>query len=48
MQNQQQVIKPFGGVQSKCLEPSPVQSNTTHHHDRLGGVVQALCNSKPL
>ena len=38
-QKQQQDV---GRMQSKPLEASPVVSNTTLAHDRLGGVVKAV------
>ena len=48
-QKQQQDV---GRMQSKPLEASPVVSNTTLAHDRLGGVVARLstvgCNQPAL
>lgn len=38
----QQLNQHVGLMQSVTLEPSPVQSNTTQHHDPLNGAVQAM------
>ena len=39
------ITKPFDGIDSKPLEASPVVSNTTLAHDRLGGVMSRLTSS---
>jgi len=46
MTQSKQQEEPFGRMCSTPMQPSPVQSNTTHHHDRLRNVVRLVSGSQ--